>query len=148
MTAAATAGTRRRRPFGVVLIALFLVLDAALAIAQRVFDLGSGTRQDIFADADGRISLVIIGLVELRLIAAVGLWTGWRRGWVLTMLLVGISLTLNLWLYWNGQHLFLRMAIDVVLALYLNQGAVREFFDGMPSSPSQAPSPDGKPRRP
>ena len=60
--------------------------------------------------------------------AAVGLWFGWRRGWVLTMLLVGISLILDLWLYWNGQRYYLRMAFDVVLAFYLNQGAVRDFF--------------------
>lgn len=148
MSAAAPTGTRRRRPFGVVLIALFLVLDAALAIAQRIFDLGSGTRQDIFAEADGRISLIIVGLVVLRLIAAVGLWAGWRRAWVLTMLLVGISLTLNLWLYWTGQHLYLRMAIDVVLAMYLNQGAVREYFDGKPSSSNEASSSNAKPSGP
>lgn len=148
MTASTPAGTRRPRPFGVVLIALFLVLDAALAIAQRVFDIGSGARQDIFADADGRISLIIVVLVALRLIAAVGLWAGWRRGWVLTMLLVGISLTLDLWLYWNGEHLYLRMAIDVVLALYLNQGAVRAYFEPAPSSPDALPSDDPRPSGP
>jgi hypothetical protein len=112
-----------------VVIAVFLVMDAVLSLSEHVFDLGTGTRQDVFADADGQVSLIIIVLVLLRLMAAVGLWAGWRRGWVLTMLLVGISLVLDLWLYWHGRALYLRMATDVVLALYLNQGAVRQWFE-------------------
>jgi hypothetical protein len=124
----------RRRPLGVVLIAAFLVIDAALSLGEHLFGWGTGTRQDLLNDPSGRTSLVIVVLVALRLVAAVGLWLGWRRGWVLTMLLVGISLVVNLWLYWNGQPLYLRMAIDVVLALYLNQGAVREWFE--PRKPS------------
>ena len=130
MTTPAAQGTRRQRPLGVVVIAAFLVLDAVLAIAERAFDLGTGTRQDILAAEADRISLLVIVLVALRLVAAVGLWLGWRRGWALTMLLVGISLVIDLALYWNGQPLYLRMAIDVVVALYLNQGAVREYYEG------------------
>jgi hypothetical protein len=118
----------RQRPIGVVLIAAFLVADAALAMAQKLFDFQSGARQDLFTDPAGQGSTAVIVLVILRLVAAVGLWFGWRRGWVLTMLLVGVSLTLDLWLYWNGQRYYLRMAFDVVLAFYLNQGAVRDFF--------------------
>src|SRR5262245_15084930 len=100
--------TSRRRPLGVVVIAVFLVVDAVLAIAERAFDLGTGTRQDVFADQADRISLLVITLVVLRLIAAVGLWLGWRKGWALTMLLVGISLVIDLGLYWNGQPLYVR----------------------------------------
>jgi hypothetical protein len=119
---------RRERPLGVVLIAAFLVADAALALAGMFFDLGSLTRQDLLAAPVGQGRIAITVLVVLRLVAAVGLWFGWRRGWVLTMLLVGISLVLDLWLYWNGQPQYLRMAFDVILALYLNQGAVRDHF--------------------
>jgi hypothetical protein len=125
---APAAPTPRQRPIGVVLIAAFLVLDAALALAQTFFDVQTGTRQDLLTDPSGQRSLVVVVLVILRLVAAVGLWFGWRRGWVLTMLLVGISLVLDLWLYWNGARYYLRMAFDVVLAFYLNQGAVREYF--------------------
>jgi hypothetical protein len=141
MTVSAGPETRRRRPLGVVVIAVFLVVDAVLSLAEQVFDLGTGTRQDILADPDGRISLILIGLVALRLVAAAGLWLGWRRGWVITMLLVGLSLILDLWLYWNGQRLYLRMAMDVVLALYLNQGAVRQYFEGKPRPPGATGSP-------
>ena len=77
----------------------------------------------------GRATGIIVGSTATSLVHNAPcsvLVTRWRRAWVLTMLLVGISLTLNLWLYWTGQHLYLRMAIDVVLAMYLNQGAVRE----------------------
>jgi hypothetical protein len=139
---AAPAGTSRPRPLGVVLIAAFLVIDAVLSLAGQAFDLQTGTRQDILADADGRVSVLIVSLVALRVVAAVGLWLGWRRGWVLTMLLVGISLILDLLLYWNGQPLYLRMAIDVVVALYLNQGAVREYFERQAASADLVPPGD------
>lgn len=129
MTTPAAASDRRQRPLGVVVIALFLVADAVLALGEHLLGLGTGTRQDIFADGDGQASLLIIVLVILRLVAAAGLWLRWRRGWVLTMLLVGTSLVIDLWLYWRGQPLYVRMAVDVVVALYLNQGAVREWFD-------------------
>jgi|RhiMethySRZTD1v2_1073278.scaffolds.fasta_scaffold2373822_1 hypothetical protein len=119
---------RRQRPVGVVLIAAFLIADAALAIAGHLFDLQTGTRQDLLAAPDEQAALVVIGLVILRVIAAIGLWFGWRRGWVLTMLLVGISLILDLWLYFDGRPYYVRMAFDVILAFYLNQGAVREYF--------------------
>ena len=143
MSTPAGEGTRPRRPVGVVLIAAFLVIDAALAIGARVFDIGTGTRQDVFAGPEGQTSIVVMVLVGLRVVAAVGLWLGWRRGWVLTMLLVGISLAIDLWLYWNGQAQYIRMTIDVVLALYLNQGAVRDWFE--PSSKRSAAPATGAP---
>ena len=139
MSAQVPPATRRPRPLGVVLIAVFLVVDAGLALAERAFDLGTGTRQDILAGDDSRVSLLIVTLVILRLVAAAGLWLGWRRGWVLAMLLVGASLVIDLWLYWDGQPLYRRMAMDVVIALYLNQGAVREYFDGNRRGASAAP---------
>jgi hypothetical protein len=129
MSPPAAVGIRKRRPLGIVLIAGFMVIDAVLSLAEHAFDLQSGTRQDVLADADGRVSLLIVVLVALRLVAALGLWLGWRRGWVLTMLLVGISLVVDLLLYIGGQPMYLRMAMDVVIALYLNQGAVREYFE-------------------
>jgi hypothetical protein len=128
MHAQGSVERRRQRPIGVVLIAAFLVIDAALVLAQSFFDLQTGVREDFMADREGQGSIAVLVVVSLRLVAALGLWFGWRRGWVLTMLLVGISLALDLWLYWNDQRYYLRMAVDVVLAFYLNQGAVREFF--------------------
>jgi hypothetical protein len=136
MSVQVASGTSHQRPLGVVLVAAFLVIDAALSLAANVLDLGSGTRRDLLAEFDGQLSIVIISLVILRLVAAVGLWSGWRRGWLLTMLLVGISLVLDLWLYWNGRPLYLRMAIDVVAALYLNQGAVRAWFEPASTRPA------------
>ena len=55
------------------------------------------------------------------------------------MLLVGISLIVNLVLYWNGEKVYPRMAIDVVLALYLNQGAVRDYFERRPQAADMGP---------
>ena len=145
MNVPALEAQRRQRPLGIVLIVTFLVIDAVLATAERFFDLQTGTRQDLLADAAARTALVVISLVVLRLIAAVGLWLGWRRGWVLTMLLVGISLVVDLVLWWNGQPAYIRMAIDVVLAFYLNQREVREHFERPPRRATLAALPTGEP---
>jgi hypothetical protein len=129
MTEPAETRPSRARPLGVVVIAIFLVLDAVLVVTERAFGWTFSSRAELVPDPEGWIAALITGLVILRIVAAVGLWLGWRRGWVLAFLLVGVSLVVDLMLYWNGQKIYHRMAIDVVLALYLNQGAVREYFE-------------------
>ena len=101
---APTTRPQRERPLGVVLIAAFLALDALLVVAERFLGLDIGSRAQLIDDPEGRLEILIVVLVLLRLVAAVGLWFGLRRAWVLAMLLVGFSLVLDLWLYWNGQR--------------------------------------------
>ena len=70
MTTPATPAPQRRRPLGVVLIAAFLVADAALVVAQRVFDVQTGARQALMVGDDDRVVLLVYVLVSLRLVAA------------------------------------------------------------------------------
>ena len=75
---------------------------------------------------------VVFAVAVLRLVAAVGLWLGWRRAWVLTMLLVGIGLSSPSTSTLSETRPTLRLAIDIVIAFYLNQGIVRDYFEGRP----------------
>ena len=50
--------------------------------------------------------------------------------WGLTMLIVGIGLAVNLVAYFGGDPNYLRMAIFVLMAFYLNQRPVSEVFLG------------------
>jgi hypothetical protein len=67
------------------------------------------------------------GVVNLA--AAVWLWTLSRRGWVLTMVLVGIGLIANLYLWSVGQPAWARMAIQAATAFYLNSSSIRALFE-------------------
>ena len=120
---------RRTRPLGVALIAFFLVLDAVVTIAEVAGllppELARGPLQDV-TDIAPALQLAVAGLEVL---AAIGLWRGSRRAWVLAMLLVGISLVTDLYLYVSAEPRYARLAIDVVIAFYLNQGLVREYFE-------------------
>jgi uncharacterized membrane protein (DUF2068 family) len=79
-------------------------------------------------------------LAGLRVVVAVGLWRGLRWAWVLTMLVVGIGLLVSLYVFWLGDPAYPRMAIDIVVAFYLNQGAVRHHFDRSRSSDAEVPA--------
>ena len=57
------------------------------------------------------------------------LWTLSRRGWVLTMVLVGVGLTTNLLLWGINEPAWVRMAILSLTAFYLNSAPVRALFE-------------------
>jgi lysylphosphatidylglycerol synthetase-like protein (DUF2156 family) len=126
----ATQTTRRERPLGVAVIAVFLVIDALVALGQLAIDSPLMTRTNTLLEIHEWMPGVVAVVAVLRLLAAVGLWLGSRRAWVLTMLVVGVGLVFSLYIYWVGDPPYARMAIDIVIAFYLNQGAVRDYFEG------------------
>jgi hypothetical protein len=63
-------------------------------------------------------------------VAAIGLLLRVRPAWGLTMFLVGIGLAVNLYAYFRGDPNYLRLALFVATAFYLNQRPVREVFLG------------------
>ena len=140
--------TRRQRPLGVAVIAAFLVLDAVLGASQLLLDSPYMTRTDTLIEMSDGMPVVIVALAALRILAAVGLWMGSRRAWVLTMLIVGIGLLFSFWVYWIGDPAYVRMVIDIVIAFYLNQGIVRDYFDGRPPADAAVVVPTGKSGRP
>jgi hypothetical protein len=117
---------------GVAVIAIFLVVDAALMLLQLSVDSAMSTRMATLLRISDLAPAGFVILSLLRLVAAVGLWRGSRRAWVLAMLLIGVGLITSLYLYALEDPPYLRMAIDVVIAFYLNQGAVRDYFEGRP----------------
>jgi uncharacterized membrane protein (DUF2068 family) len=142
-----TQTTPRERPLGVAVIAVFLVLDALAALGQLALDSPLMTRTNTLLEIHEWMPGVVAVVALLRLVAAVGLWLGSRRAWVLTMLLVGIGLLFSLYIYWVGDPPYARLAIDIVIAFYLNQGAVRDYFEGRTrraEAPVMRPEPAGR----
>src|SRR6187549_1309386 len=115
----------RRRPWGIWVV---IVLQIALAITLLPWFAES---LPAFTPADnvqfGREPYVVWALLNVA--AAVWLWTLSRRGWVLTMVLVGIGLVANVYLWSIGQPTWIRMAIQAMTAFYLNSAPIRELFE-------------------
>ena len=76
----------------------------------------------------GDAALISVGVAMI--VSAVGLLLRIPWAWGLTMLIVGIGLSVNLVAYFGGDPNYLRMAIFVLMAFYLNQRPVREVFLG------------------
>jgi hypothetical protein len=132
---------RSRRPLGVAVIAVFLMVGTVVSVLQLTGDTPITTRMQALLDLSDLAPGGVLVLAALRAVAAVGLWKGARWAWVLTMLMVGIGLVLSLYLYAKGEPPYLRLAIDVVIAFYLNQGAVRDHFQGRTGQPATAVAP-------
>ena len=142
----ATQATPRERPLGVAVIAVFLVIDALVALGQLAIDSPLMTRTNTLLEIHEWMPGVVAVVAVVRLLAAIGLWLGSRRAWVLTMLVVGIGLFFSLYVYSVGDPPYVRMAIDIVIAFYLNQGAVRDYFEGRTRGaavPVMSPEPTG-----
>ena len=129
------------RPPGVAVIAIFLVLNAALAVLVASVESEHWTSTATLREVSQLTPGAILLLAALDVVAAVGLWRGSRGAWVLTMVLVGVSLVGSLYLYLLGDPAYLRLAIDVIIVFYLNQGAVRDYFGGLTGQPLPASAP-------
>jgi len=119
-------------PLGLWVVAALLVVGG-VGFLMAVFDIGpvflAGGLIGIKDSQAGQAILVISGVAML--LAAVGLLLRIQSAWGLTMLIVGLGLVVNLVAYVSGDPNFLRMAIFVLMAFYLNGRPVREVFVGM-----------------
>jgi hypothetical protein len=138
VTPEVTAGDRppppseasRRLPLGAWILAGIQALLAAWALAGllglRPLDESSGL--GVLSASAEAVRVALIGVVAIQILAAFGLLLRLRVAWVVIMVLTGVSLALGLWALSAGVGQPLRMAVDVLAALYLNQRAVRRAF--------------------
>jgi hypothetical protein len=121
----------RTRPAGIWVIVVIELANAAITLLDVLTDihLVAGGAGKLARDSDV-LRLVVLGWSGLIILAAVALWLLIRRGWVLMMLLVGVALAFNLALWWAdpGRTEWLRLALNVVAAFYLNSAQVRDLF--------------------
>ena len=117
----------RSRPLGVAVIVVFELLNIVmflLAVYGVVPSFAETGLRDLAAGGDAnRAALTVVALVGL--VACAGLWFLSRRAWVLMMVLAGIVLILGLYSWALGEPNFVRLFLNAVVALYLNQPAVQ-----------------------
>jgi hypothetical protein len=118
-------------PLGLWVVAALLVAGG-VAFALGAFGAGPSFLADgligLQNSAQGQIVLGI--LAAAMILAAIGIVLRVRAAWGLTMLIVLIGLVANLAAYFGGDPNYLRLALFVVTAFYLNQRVVREVFLG------------------
>jgi len=73
-----------------------------------------------------------LAIILVELVIAFGLWHLNRSAWVLIMIQRGVSMAVNLWLYANGEPLYLDMLLSVIIVFYLNQREVQQAFERRP----------------
>lgn len=127
---------RRRRPFGVLVVALLQLVTASIAMLgffANVTIPWQGAFVRALQDNDLARGAITC-FAALVVVAAIGMW--WLRywGWALMLALVGLALVLDLVTWWiiSGTErdlpLYARMFLDVICAFYLNSSAVQDAF--------------------
>jgi hypothetical protein len=121
---------RRARPFGLWAIIFLLTLQAATGVAVLVLTaIGTLPMPGPVGERPPGFYLALLGLI-LTLPAAIGMWAGRRWGWYLTMLLLALSMSTEIWEFFHGRPDYLSMLLNVLIVFYLNQQEVRNLFVG------------------
>jgi len=117
------AGTRRWS-FGLLAVAALRLLDAGLKLALVCGLPTVGAPLPVIVGPAVTNTVAVVWAV-VTIIGVLGLLARTRWGWVLTMLLVGGGLIIDLYQYLIGQPTPVALAVHVATAFYLNQRSVR-----------------------
>ncbi len=135
-------GGRRRRPFGLLVLAGLLLLKGLLlllVLGGAFLPDGGPVRRllslpiAIALSAADTPVVTAVGVVvaALLLVAAIGLLRGDRRGWLIAMVMTGLFLVAEIWGFSEGQGNHVWMVLDIVTVFYLNQTDVREMVGAL-----------------
>ena len=128
---------RRRRPFALIALAGVLLVKAGLALLLLlgVSLAESGLLADLMrmnpelgalVEAATLSQGLLIGIVVILVIAAVGLLSLHRRGWLIAMVATGVFVAFDIVAFTAGTANYVWMALNIVTVFYLNQSDVRE----------------------
>ena len=124
----------KRRPFGLYfIIGLQLIIAISLSLAL-LGEVNIATYLKVLVQNPifyTWMGWVLIGFLTL---AVIGLLLLKRWGWILTMIMTGIGLSLSIWSYFSGTPRYIPMLIYIVIVFYLNQRDVQSPFLNKPKS--------------
>jgi len=129
---------RRRRPFGLLVLAGLLAIKAVIILI--VFAGGmAGTSAVIEAlrvppllpavHESAAASTTYLLVAGLLILSAFGLLTGKRAGWLMAMVLTGAFIAIDIITFLAGYANHLWMLLNIITVFYLNQADVRAEFD-------------------
>jgi hypothetical protein len=134
----------RRRPFGVLVVALIQLSSVGFAVIAGLtsWDVPWEGLVTTYLQEHAWARLVVLTMAIVVVVAAVGMWRLRYWGWALMVSLVGISLLLDLLTWWRSGSeanlaTYVRLTLDVVCAFYLNTTAVQDAFRSPPEPASR-----------
>lgn len=130
MSATSTTETlKTRRPLGIYLVALLLLLLAAFNGLDAYLTYEGWPFLQFPRISDYFTRYTINGAtIALAVFCIVGLMTRQRWAWYLTMIITGISLFISIWGHFNDAQKYGAMLLESLIVLYLNQRSVQDFF--------------------
>jgi hypothetical protein len=121
----------RRRPFGIVVLSVILIVLAAmsasalLGLREAIPGSGNAALLEQFGDL-----APVFGVIALMgVVPAVGLWLLRRWAWYWAVIWTGVALAYQILLFFAGYPNYTYMTIYVVAAFYLNQREVKRIFE-------------------
>lgn len=134
---------QRRRPFGVTIIALLLLVNGLLAAARGGLQLyefveterGDIVREEIeqFTGEFTALDWLTVPVTAAGIVLAWGMWHMHPRAWFWTIFLNGIYLIAHLIDYANGHPSYVQLLITLATVFYLNQRDVHLAFHQEPA---------------
>lgn len=120
----------RKRPFG-VLVLILLQIVSILGVALDVAVVQIGQPSIYFGNVENPSLLLGLQLLYILYLAVVvvGLWQLWRWAWFIVMVQLGLTMALELWLYFFDNPFYFGMLVNVVMVFYLNQREVQQAFE-------------------
>ena len=128
---------RRRRPFGLIVLASLMLLKAALLLLVTVglaMNPGAVIKAiggtGFLTEEAGLVGTGVIAIVAGLLVAsATGLLFRRRAGWLVAMILTGAFIAIDITSFFLGSSNDFWMALNIITVFYLNQPDVRAVFD-------------------
>jgi len=123
----------RRRPLGVVILALIHLVFAALGLLALAGFTGlrPSSGRAILLETLGDLAPLFAAVSIAAILIAIGLWRLDRWAWYAAMAFTGIGLAFQILLYVNGHQSYLFMLVYVIEAFYLNQREVKRVFQSV-----------------
>lgn len=118
------------RPFGIYVVIAIMLLQ----IVASVTDIWATNFLKLpsigIASLDNQLlAFIIRGAIALAIIVTmIGLWRLKRWAWYATMILFGIFLVWNIWLYFEQDPVYLNLLAGIIAVFYLNLREVQAAF--------------------
>ena len=141
---------KRKRPFGVTIIALLLLLNGSLAAVR-----GGLLAYEFYQEEQGKIEPEAVAefsedwsliewltfpLTVAGIVMAWGMWILNPKAWFATMALQGLYLTAQLYDYIQGDPHYINMITTLAIVFYLNTRDVQVVFrPARPKKPAPHP---------
>lgn len=129
MSATTTSIVSKRRPYGIYLVCLLLLLLGAFngLDAYLTYEGWPYLQYPRITDLNVRYG-INSAVIVVTVLCIVGLLARLRWAWFLTMFLIGVALFFSIWAHFNGTQKYLSMLLEALIVFYLNQRSVQDYF--------------------